>query len=86
MEHYMDLLAFVERIAKANYGETHAALVIEARRLLATEEQAAVHLANECPECGGAGYYDNGEGVPPEPCGVCHTTGNALRPVPAVAA
>lgn len=75
---YNDLVAFVERVAKRRYEDTHEMLVQDARRLMATEELAEVHLANECPECDGAGYFD----IPfdePERCEACDGTGNAVR-------
>jgi len=88
VDEYMDLLTFVERVAKARLEDTHASLIEEARRLVAAAEVADVHLDNECTACEGAGWFDDtprdGEGNPTGPedlemCGDCNGTGEAVR-------
>lgn len=81
-DEYMDLLAFVERVAKARYEDTHQRLIEDARRLIAVEEIAEVHLDNECPECEGAGWFDNDDPNGLEKCIPCDGTGNAVRRLP----
>lgn len=81
VDEYMDLLAFVERVAAARYNDTHEQLIKAARRLVAVEQNADVHLDNECPECEGAGHFDNSPDPDPEICRACNGTGNAVRRV-----